>query len=108
MEKKREAFLPIPLYNGSANKQAAKRKEEIAMRNQFTFYRSYWECAEKFQTNKEKLEFFEMLCKYALDEAEPDLDTKKPAPATVFCAIKPTLERAHKRSKSIQTENNLS
>ena len=77
------------------------------MRNQFTFYRSFWECAEKFPTKKEKLEFFEMLCKYALDETEPDLSTKKPAAATVFCAIRPMLERAHRRSKSVQTETGL-
>ena len=78
------------------------------MRKQFTFYRSFWECAEKLQTNKEKLEFFQMLCAYALDETEPDLDGKKPAVATVFCAIRPTLQRAHRRSKAIQTGNNLS
>ena len=77
------------------------------MRKQFTFYRSFWECAEKLQTNKEKLEFFEMLCKYALDEIEPDLSTKKPAAATVFCAIRPTLERAHRQSKNILTGRNL-
>ena len=77
------------------------------MRNQFTFYRSFWECAKKLQTNKEKLEFFQILCAYALDETEPDLDGKKPAIATVFCAIRPILERAHKRSKGTRTENNL-
>ena len=31
------------------------------MRKQFTFYRSYWECAEKFRTKAEKLEFFKKL-----------------------------------------------
>ena len=69
------------------------------MRKQFTFYRSFWETAEKFQTKKEKVEFFEMLCQYALYEIEPDLSAKKPSVATVFCAIRPTLEQAHKQSK---------
>lgn len=77
------------------------------MRKQFTFYRSFWECAEKFKTKREKLEFFEMLCEYALYETEPDLSTKTPAAATVFCAIRPTLERAHQRSKAICTAYNL-
>ena len=77
------------------------------MRKQFTFYRSFWECAEKFETKREKLEFFEILCKYALDETEPELSGKKPAIATAFCAIKPTLERAHRQSKSARTGNNL-
>ena len=71
------------------------------MRSQFTFYRSFWECAKNLPTKKEKLEFLEMLCEYALNETEPDLSTKKPAAATGFCAIKPTLERAHKRSKAV-------
>lgn len=77
------------------------------MRNQFTFYQSFWECAEKLPTKREKLEFFEMLCQYALYETEPDLTTKKPAAATVFCAVKPTLERAHRRSKAALTGHQL-
>ena len=77
------------------------------MRKQFTFYRSFWESAEKLKTKREKLEFFEMLCRYALDEIEPDLKGNNSGAATVFCAIQPTLERAHKRSKSILTGNNL-
>ena len=77
------------------------------MRKQFTFYRSFWECAEKLPTNKEKLEFFQMLCQYALNEIEPDLNTKKPSAATLFLAVKPTLERAHKQSKAAVTVNNL-
>ena len=107
MGKKREDFFRIPLYNDSANKKIQNGKETNAVRNQFTFYRSFWECAQKLKTNKEKLEFFEMLCKYALDETEPDLSTKKLAPATVFCAVRPTLERAHRRSKAVQTGNKL-
>ena len=77
-------------------------------RKQFTFYRSFWETAKNLPTKKEKLEFFEMLCDYALDENEPDLSTKKPSAATVFCAVKPTLERAHRRAKASMTVNNLS
>lgn len=68
------------------------------MRNQFTFYRSYWECAEKFQTNKEKLEFFQMLCAYALDETEPDLDAKKPAiaaPSGQYLNGRTSAQKAH-------------
>ena len=105
--KKREDFSAGSFYNVHATKTQSKGKEFNTMRKQFTFYRSFWECAEKMKTNREKLEFFEMLCKYALDETEPDLSTKKPAPATLFCAIKPTLERAHRQSKNILTGRNL-
>ncbi len=77
-------------------------------RKQFTFYRSFWETAKNLPTNKDKLQFFEMLCDYALDEIEPDLNTKKSSASTGFRAIKPTLERAHRRSKAILTANNPS
>jgi len=77
------------------------------MRKQFTFYRSFWDCTKNLPTKKEKLEFLEMLFQYALDETEPDLSTKKPAVASLFLAIKPTLQRAHNRSKARLTSNNL-
>ena len=77
-------------------------------RKQFTFYRSFWETAKNLPTKKEILEFFEMLCDYALDENEPDLSTKKPSAATGFRAIKPILERAHRRSEAARTGNSLS
>ena len=48
-----------------------------------------------------------MLCQYALNEIEPDLNTKKPSAATLFLAVKPTLERAHKQSRAAKTVNNL-
>ena len=77
-------------------------------RKQFTFYHSFWETIQQLPTNKEKLQAFEMICDYALNETEPDLKSKKPSAATVFCAVKPTLERAHRRAKASMTSNNLS
>ena len=78
------------------------------MRKQFTFYSSFWEVAKNIPTKKEKLQFLEMLCDYALEGIEPDLHTKGPCAAAAFRVAKPILEKAHQRSKLTQTVNNMS
>ena len=70
-------------------------------RNQFTFYRSFWESIEKLQTNKEKLQAYQLLCSYALEKNEPALDAVKPCAATVFRIAKPVLDTAYKRAEKI-------
>ncbi len=77
------------------------------MRKQFTFYRSYWETIQKLPTNKEKLQAFEILADYALNENEPDLSDKKATVTAIFLSVKPQLERAHSRSKAILTHDNM-
>ena len=75
-------------------------------RNQFTFYRSFWESIEKLPTNKEKLQAYQMLCGYALEKTEPDLDAAKPSAAAVFRICKPILDTAHQRSERLQRRSN--
>ena len=70
-------------------------------RKQFTFYRSFYESIEKLQTNKEKLQAYQILCGYALNRQLPDLDSVKPCAATVFRIAQPVLDTAHKRSRTI-------
>ena len=77
-------------------------------RKQFTFYRSFWEAIENLPTNKEKLQAYQILCDYALNQNEPQLSAIKPGAATVFQLAKPILERAHERAEKMITENNLS
>ena len=67
-------------------------------RKQFTFYRSFWESIEKLPTNKEKLQAYQLICSFALNGGEPDLNEKKPTAATVFRIARPILETAHKRA----------
>ena len=76
-------------------------------RKQFTFYRSFYENIEKLQTNKEKLQAYQLICGFALDGTEPDLDTKKPCAATVFRAVRPVLETAHRRAERFANERKL-
>ena len=77
------------------------------IRKQFTFYRSFWETIQKLPTNKEKLQAFELICGYALDEEQPDLTTKKPTAVMVFSIAKPILEKAHQRAEKMQTSQIL-
>lgn len=74
-------------------------------RNQFTFYSSFWEAIEKLPTNKEKLQAFQMLCDYALNQTEPELNGKSSSAATVFRMARPILERAHRRAETMRTVN---
>ncbi len=74
-------------------------------RKQFTFYRSFWEAIENLQTNKEKLQAYQMLCDYALNQNEPEIHSKKPSAATVFQIARPILDRAHDRAKKMFTVN---
>ena len=77
------------------------------VRKQFTFYRSFWEAIENLPTNKEKLQAYQILCDYALNRNEPQLNAVKPCAATVFQIAKPILERAHERAQKASIENNL-
>ena len=68
-------------------------------RKQFTFYRSFWESIENLETNKEKLQAYQMICGYALEKKEPDLEAAKPSAATVFRIVRPILDTAHSRAE---------
>jgi len=69
------------------------------LRNQFTFYRSFFESIENLKTNKEKLQAYQLICRYALDREVPDLESAKPCAATVFRIARPVLDTAHKRAE---------
>ena len=76
-------------------------------RKQFTFYRSFWEAIENLPTNKEKLQAYQMLCAYGLNQEEPQISAVKPSAATVFQISKPILERAHERAQKMLTVNEV-
>ncbi len=76
-------------------------------RNQFTFYRSFYESIQKLQTNKEKLQAFELICGYGLNQTKPELETQKPCAAMVFEICQPILDAAHKRAEQAKKNNNV-
>ena len=76
-------------------------------RNQFTFYRSFWESIEKLPTNKEKLQAYQLICRFAITGDEPELNGIKPTAATVFRIARPILETAHKRANLAKNLTNV-
>lgn len=68
-------------------------------RNQFTFYRSYFDAIERLSV-EEKGEILCALCAYALDEIMPE--NLSPIADTVFTLVKPTLDAGRKKAISGQ------
>lgn len=66
------------------------------MREQFTFYRSFW-MAVKGLNQKDQLSVFRAICAYALDGEETKMT---PAATGLFVLIKPVLDAAEKKAKS--------
>lgn len=70
------------------------------MREQFTFYRSYWEAIKRLKKSSDRLSALEAICAYALDGQEiPRTD----ASDAIFCLIKPLLDAAAKKAKGGKT-----
>ena len=76
-------------------------------RKQFTFYRSFYESIQKLKTNKEKLQAYELICGYGLNQTEPELESQKPCAAMIFTVCQPVLDAAHKRAEQAQLLNNV-
>lgn len=70
-------------------------------RDQFTFYRSYYE-ALKSLPQKEQVKVYSAICAYALDEIEPSLNGIS---LSVFTLIRPTLDSG--RRKAANRKNKL-
>ena len=66
------------------------------MRDQFTFYRSFWEAIKQTKKASDRLALFEAIAAFALDEEEREV-TAGAVPS--FTLIRPVLEAAAKKSK---------
>ena len=71
-------------------------------RKQFTFYLSFHETIENFQTKSEQLEAYKVLCDYALYGKAPELEGLKPSVLALFSMAQPVLDTARRRAKSLQ------
>ena len=67
------------------------------MRNQFTFYSSFWAAVCSLKSAKDKLSLLEAICDYALNG---QTRTMTNTAAACFALIKPILDKAEKRSKA--------
>ena len=74
--------------------------EDDEVRNQFTFYRSFFEAASKIKSKAARAETYDAICKYALFNDAPDVDKMSDAAAIAFMLIKPNLDASRRKAKS--------
>lgn len=74
--------------------------EDDEVRNQFTFYRSFFEAASKIKSKAARAEAYDAICKYALFNDAPDVDKMSDAAAIAFMLIKPNLDASRRKAKS--------
>ena len=65
-------------------------------RNQFTFYRSFWEAAKALPA-KDRNAVLNAICSYALDGEEPGLSGVQ---ASIFILIRPTLDASARKAEN--------
>lgn len=67
------------------------------MREQFTFYRSFWEAAKEIEKPRDRLSFLEAVIAFALDEEEREV-TRAARSSYILC--KPTLLSSARKAKA--------
>ena len=66
------------------------------MREQFTFYRSYWEAIRRIRRKSDRLSALEAIIAYALDGTEPRLTYEAEG---VFILARPTLDASRRKAE---------
>ena len=66
----------------------------------FTFHRNYYNAIEALETNKEKLQAYQLLCCYGLNREEPDLSEKKLMPTLLFRNFQLRMDLAEERNQA--------
>lgn len=79
---------------------------EDEVRNQFTFYRSFFEAVFKIKSKAARAEAYDAICKYALFNDAPDVDKMSDAAAIAFMLIKPNLDASRRKAKSGKSGGN--
>ena len=80
----------------------------MVQRNQFTFYRSFWDAVQELPET-DRLLVLEAIISYALDGQVPD--TLAPVHRSIFTLCKPVLDTARKKAKAMKAcrdKNNAS
>lgn len=68
------------------------------MREQFTFYRSFFDAIRRIRKKADKADAYDALCDYALYGTEPDLSALPDAAAIAFELIRPNLDAAKRKA----------
>lgn len=70
------------------------------MREQFTFYKSFYRAASRIKDPMARLTFYDTVCTYALESKEPDLDSVPDSVALAFELLQPVLDKARSKAES--------
>lgn len=70
------------------------------MREQFTFYKSFYRAASRIKDPMARLNFYDTVCAYALESAEPDLDSVPDSVALAFELLQPVLDKARSKAEN--------
>lgn len=69
-------------------------------RAQFTFYESFYKAISRIKKKADRADAYDIICRYALTQAEPDLDRVSDAVAIAFELLKPVLDKAREKAES--------
>lgn len=69
-------------------------------RNQFTFYISFYEIAQRIKGKAARADFYDVICRYALYGEEPDLEKLSQMGAICFISAKPNLATGRRKALS--------
>lgn len=70
------------------------------MRQQFTFYESFFKAICRIKKKADRADAYDIICNYALNQIEPDLESVSDSVAIVFDLLRPVLEKANAKSKN--------
>lgn len=68
------------------------------MRKQFTFYASFWEAISRIKDPVVRAEAYDVICNYAINGEQPDLDDLSDAAAIAFAMAKPNLDASKRKA----------
>lgn len=70
------------------------------MRQQFTFYESFFKAICRIKKKADRADAYDIICNYALNQIEPDLESVSDSVAIVFDLLRPVLEKANSKAKN--------
>ena len=69
-------------------------------RKQFTFYASFFKAVSRIRNKADRADAYDMICNYALNQIEPDLDDVPDTVAIVFDLLRPVLDKARGKAEA--------
>lgn len=70
------------------------------MRQQFTFYESFFRAISRIKKKTDRADAYDIICNYALNQTEPDLEAVSDSVAIVFDLLRPVLEKANAKAEN--------